>query len=289
MPAGTQINTARMDRWVVPPGTTVWKEFSDPTTGKRLETRIIQRLASGEFYLASFIWNEDDTEAVFDDTTSTEPAVNIPAGCSQCADPPCETYPAECHVVPRSTECVQCHGGEVSRLLGFSAVQLSHDGPGLNLTDLVNLGLLSAPPAGGQTFPVPGTPIERNAIGYLHANCGHCHSPASGQNGCESLTGFQARVFPDDVGTVEDTSIYQTGVGQPLVFWLGEVRGNFTDITDRIVPGDAAGSAVWYRMSVREFGQVAPLNDHQQMPFSFTNEVDEEGLAAVELWINSLP
>jgi hypothetical protein len=289
LPAGTQINTARMDRWVVLPGTTVWKEFSDPITGKRLETRIIQRLADGQFYFASFIWNEDDTEAVFDDTASNEPAVDIPAGCSTCADPPCETYPADCHVVPRSTECVQCHGGESSRLLGFSAVQLSHDGPGLTLSDLADLDLMSDPPPGGQTFAVPGTPIERNAIGYLHANCGHCHSPASGQNGCESLTGFQARVLPDDVGSVETTSVYETGVGQPLVFWLGEVRGNFTDITDRIVPGDPQGSAVWYRMSVREFGQLEPLNDHQQMPFSFTNEVDEDGLAAVELWINSLP
>ena len=42
-------------------------------------------------------------------------------------------------------------------------------------------------------------------------------------------------------------------------------------------------------MSVREFGQLEPFNDHQQMPFGFTNEVDEDGLAAVELWINSLP
>jgi hypothetical protein len=289
IPAGTQINTARMDRWVVLPGTTVWKEFSDPTTGKRLETRIIQRLASGQFYFASFIWNEDDTEAVFDDTTSNEPALDIPAGCSTCADPPCDIYPAECHVVPRSTECIQCHGGETSRLLGFSAVQLSHDGPGLTLTDLADLGLLSDPPPDGQTFAVPGTPIERNAIGYLHANCGHCHSPASGQNGCESLTGFQSRVLPEDVGSVEATSVYETGVGRPLVFWLGDMRGNFTDITDRIVPGDPLGSAVWYRMSVREFGELPPFNDHQQMPFSFTNEVDEEGLVAVELWINSLP
>ncbi len=288
LPPGTTINSSLMDRWRMPNGTTVWKEFADPDTGKRLETRIIQRLSTGEFYFASFIWNADDSEAAFDDTGAAEPPLDIPAGCSVCADPPCETYPADCHVVPQSTECNECHGGETSRLLGFSAVQLSHDGPGTTLTDLVNLGLLSVPPPGGQTFPVPGTPVERNAIGYLHANCGHCHSPVSGQTGCHSLTGLEARVLPG-VTTVEETQIYQSAVGQPLAFWLGAMRGNFTDITDRIVPGDAQASAVWYRMSVREFGQLPPLNDHQQMPYFFTNEVDEEGLAAVELWINSLP
>lgn len=288
LPPGEQIQVIAMDRWRVPRGTTVWKEFADPGTGKRLETRIIQYLASGDFYFASFIWNEDDSEAEFDPTLFPAEPRDIPAGCSVCTTPPCTANP-DCHVVPQSNKCNECHGGEVGKLLGFSAVQLSHDGPGMTLTDLVELDLLDNPPAPGVTFPVPGTPVERAAIGYLHANCGHCHSPVSGQTGCHLLTeGLATRVLPGNVD-VEDTQVYQTAVGQPLQYWIGAMRGNNTDITDRILPGDASASAIWYRMSVREFGQLPPLNDHQQMPYFFTNEVDEAGLSAVEVWINSLP
>jgi hypothetical protein len=300
-PPGAQINSDNMARWSFPRGTIAWKEFSDPDTGKRLETRIIQRLSSGDFYFASFIWNEDDTEAVVDTTPSNAPPLDIPAGCSVCDSPPCLSYPSSCHVVPQASRCNECHGGENHKYLGFSAVQLSHDGPGLTLTELADRDLLTTPPPAGVTFPVPGTPIERAAIGYLHANCGHCHASSAGQNGCYSLTsdppdgpGMQARVLPDDA-TVEDTQIWQSAVDQPLRYWLGEGQGNYTEqdlgelIDHRILSGNAARSAVWYRMSVREWGQLPPTDDHQQMPYFATNEVDEAGLAAVELWINSLP
>ena len=55
-----------------------------------------------------------------------------------------------------------------------------------------------------------------------------------------------------------------------------------------IVSGDPAQSAVIHRMSVREWGQVSPYDDHQQMPTLGTHEVDATGLTAVETWINSL-
>jgi hypothetical protein len=300
-PPGQQINSDNMGRWSFPRGTIAWKEFSDPVTGKRLETRIIQRLSSGTFYFAAFIWNEDDTEAFYDPTLSPTAPVDIPDGCTDCANPPCLNFPSSCHVVPQSNRCNECHGGENHKFLGFSAVQLSHDGPGLTLTELVDRDLLTTPPPTGVTFAVPGTPVERAAIGYLHANCGHCHASSAGQNGCYSLTtdppdgpGMQARVLPDHL-TVEDTQIWQSAVDRELLYWVGEAQGNHTEedlgelITHRIVGGDASQSAVWYRMSVREWGQVPPSDDHQQMPYFATNEVDDEGLAAVELWINSLP
>ena len=293
LPPGEQIQTVRMDRWIFPIGTTLWKEFRDPDSGKRLETRIIQRLASDQYYFASFIWNEDDTEAFYDPTLDPATPRDVPAGCSVCASPPCD-FPPSCHVVPPSNRCNECHGGEAGKVLGFSAVQLSHDGPGLTLTSLASDDVLSDPPPGGQTFPVPGTPVERNAIGYLHANCGHCHAPPAGQAGCYSLTEFAARVLPG-AATVEDTAIFQTAVDQPLIWWINPTRGNHTLettgelIDQRIVSGDASRSAIFFRMNVREFGQPAPFDDHQQMPYFATNEVDEVGLEQVELWINSLP
>jgi len=300
LPPGAQINTIDMASWRVPLGTIVYKEFADPVSGKRLETRVIQRLPDGTgFYFGSFVWNEDDTEAVLDLTPNSSDPVDIPDGCAECDSPPCTGFPGACHVVPQRGRCNECHGGETGRLLGFSAVQLSHGGPGLTLTLLAQEGLLTNPPPAGMTYPVPGTPVERAAIGSLHANCGHCHAPSASQNNCFSLTnpggagGMQARVLPTD-DSVEDTQIYRFAVDQPLRYWIGRDEGNHTEsqtgelITDRIVPGEASRSAVWYRMSVREWGEVLPYNDHQQMPPIATNEVDEDGLAAVELWINSL-
>lgn len=300
MPPGTQVTTTDMASWRFPAGTILYKEFADPITGKRLETRVVQRLSSGTFYFASFIWNDDDTEAVFDSTPSGTTPVDIPDGCAECDSPPCDDIAPSCHVVPRQNQCNECHGGETSRVLGFTAVQLSHGGPGLTLTRLAQEGLLSAPPPAGVTYPVPGTTVERAAIGYLHANCGHCHAPTVSQNNCHFLTnnppgagGMQARVLPSDL-SVEDTQIYESAVGQPLRYWISPAEENHTEsqlgelITERILPGDAERSAVWYRMSVREWGEVVPFNDHQQMPTVGTNEVDEAGLTAVELWINSL-
>lgn len=293
LPPGTKVNTTNMARWIVPVGTTVWKEFSHPVSGARYETRIIQRLpddADGaRFFMASFVWNDGETDAVRDTTPLSQPARDVPAGCSDCADPPCTGYPDSCHVVPQPALCNRCHGGEPYKLLGFSAVQLSHDGAGATLADLAAVDLLSAPPPGGATYPVPGTAVERAAIGTLHANCGHCHDPVADQQACFHVTGFGARVHPGDA-TVDATAVWQTAVDQQLEYWVDDTAGNHTDprMTHRILPGDPAMSAVWYRMSVREWGHVAPLDDHQQMPPVGTHEVDASGLGAVATWIESL-
>ena len=293
LPPGTRINTSNMGRWVVPVGTTVWKEFRNPNTGRRLETRVIQRLpnnASGAvFFMASFVWNRTQTEALRDRTLVSEPARDIPNGCSVCTNPPCGDIAGNCHVVPQAGLCNRCHGGEPYKLLGFSAVQLSHDGPGTTLSDLADLDLLTVPPPGGATYPVPGTNVERRAIGYLHANCGHCHDAGASQQNCHNLTGFSSRVLPGD-DTVEETTVWNTAVDQELEYWLDDMAGNHTDplITMRIAPGDPTMSAIWYRMSVREWGQLAPYDDHQQMPTLGTHEVDQAGLGAIETWIDSL-
>ena len=70
-----------------------------------------------------------------------------------------------------------CHGGRTHRVLGFSAIQLSHapaTADDLTLRRLTEEGLLSNPPT--SSIRVPGTPTESQALGYLHANCGSCHN-----------------------------------------------------------------------------------------------------------------
>ena len=52
---------ANPDAWEFPPGTRLWKEFS---VGRRVETRFIERLADGSWRFATYVWNEDGTDAV---------------------------------------------------------------------------------------------------------------------------------------------------------------------------------------------------------------------------------
>ena len=51
------------------------------------------------------------------------------------------------HDVPAKLKCWECHGNMKDRVLGFSALQLSHTGAGVTLDTLIAEARLSAPPA----------------------------------------------------------------------------------------------------------------------------------------------
>jgi hypothetical protein len=55
LPPGTYIDASRPDAWVFPPGTRLWKEFS---VGRRVETRMIERLADGSWRFAAYVGNQ---------------------------------------------------------------------------------------------------------------------------------------------------------------------------------------------------------------------------------------
>ena len=81
------------------------------------------------------------------------------------------------HDVPEQADCKTCHNEMQDFVLGFSALQLSHDQGGVNLASLIEGERLSAPPA--TPFTIPGDAAARGALGYLHANCGTCHNDRS--------------------------------------------------------------------------------------------------------------
>ena len=75
---------------------------------------------------------------------------------------------------------------------------------------------------------LPGTPIEQQVLGYLHANCGSCHNPigyAAGQE-AEHLRLRHKLAFQ----SVESTDVYRTAVNK--------ATQNFT-IAPFIVMGDS--------------------------------------------------
>jgi len=250
------IDSADMNDWTLPVGTRLWKEFA--VDGARIETRLIERIGTGarDFAYVSYQWNADETEA------ERVP----PEGVTDANETDWD--------IPSQSACLRCHGeyalggGRPSRALGFSALQLSHDGSALTLDQLVEAGDLSEAPKA--SLAVPGDEITQQALGYLHANCGNCHNAT--KNGVPHVDlDLWLQVETD---SVEASAAWQTAVDQPAVLF------NDQHVSGRIVPGDPDASAVLYRMGQR--GNTA------QMPPLATATVDTEGLAAVQAWIESL-
>ncbi len=154
-------------------GTRFWKEFS--FGGRKVETRLLWRASAELWIAASYVWNEEQTDAVL------APEAGVP-GVALVA-------PGKRHSIPSRADCAACHGTPHAPL-GFGALQLSTDrdpnaihgeplAPGmLTLATLVEEGLLA--PAQPELVASPPrirseSARTRAALGYLAANCGHCH------------------------------------------------------------------------------------------------------------------
>lgn len=239
LPAGATIDSTDMDHWRFPVGTKVFKEFA--RDGKRLETRLIWRVSDTgdrerDTLFGSYVWNDAETDAVF----AKDGEMNV-----RGTD----------HDVPSAEDCWRCHIGEPGHVLGLSALQLGD----------VSAVPLSAPPPAGTTYAAPDP-----ALGYLHANCGHCHNPNGGA-WVDSHMVLRLDVGERDAAA---TQIVQTTVGVELEQWID--RG----FTYRIVAGDPDQSALFYRITQRTM-QV-------QMPPLATEHTDDTAIALLRSWIESL-
>ncbi len=261
LPECGNIDTQDMDDWQFPVGTRAWKEFS--LSGKRLETRLMVKTGPNtkDILYATYRWNEAQTDATLvlggeKNVLGTDHDIPDELGCKRCHGP----YPAK--------------GGVPSRFLGFGALQLSHDGPGVTLSTLLSEGRLSVPPAAN--FTVPGTSVERQALGYLHANCGSCHNDTS-----EGLLfpKFNARLKTTDADVL-NTGAYKTMVNQKTELFIGY------GCDYRIAGGSTANSCSYFRMSERGTDNAPNL---KQMPPSASEVVDVTGLGLLGAWIATLP
>jgi hypothetical protein len=253
--AGAQIDTSDMDNWKFPVGTKFWKEFS-VDGGKILETRLIERTGTkaADYRMGAYIWNDAQTEATWSETGDT----NV-LGTD--------------HDVPDVAKCQACHNAAPGRINGFQAIQMSKpDGTGVdqvNLSWLITNGWLSNPPSVTH-FDIPGDDKARAALGYLHANCGHCHNP---NWEFFALTNQVLRLTTDSLDTVEHTNTYRTTYFQHTT--------SFKDVPWRLDPATSDQSCIYVRPTNR--GNAA------QMPPIATKHVDDTGVATIKAWIDSLP
>jgi hypothetical protein len=146
-------------------------------------------------------------------------------------------------------------------------VQLAGDGDGIRLADLAGAGRLTHPPAG---WSHGADPVGDASLGYLHANCGHCHNP---QGSARPDSDLDLRWRATDSDPL-DAGVYRTAVGRPLYRFTSDT------LAARVVPGDPDRSGLVHRMSRRE--------PRVSMPPIGTERVDPEGLAHVRAWIASL-
>ena len=270
LPAGGVIDASDPDAWRFPPGTRLWKEFSHG--GQRIETRVIALQRNGAWRYATYVWNADGSDAIL-----------APAG--GLAAWPVSVAPQGRYDVPARADCTSCHEGAAQPVLGFSALQLSSDrdasaahaqprrADDIDLASLIARGVLRNAPTAWTTRPpriAAASPTERAALGYLHANCGHCHN-RSGNGVPLRLTLAQSALDPE-------TSRHDTLASAVAV--EGRYRTPALAGRHLIEPRAPAASVLDARMRSRQ--------PQLQMPPLGTHLVDDAGLALVERWIHHL-
>jgi hypothetical protein len=246
LPAGARIDTSDMDTWIFPEGTQLWKEFV--RDGVRVETRLLQKVGPREqdWIGLAYVWAADQHEAY----AAPQGAIDV-LGTR--------------HNVPASGECMACHAGSRSRVLGVSAIQLSRaaQGDDLDLERLRSRDLLSHPPV--QPLIVPGDETVRAALGYLHANCSHCHNrdrPRSTGARCyEPDNELDFRLLTNELETVERTPTYQT---------MGSV----------VKAGRPGASPLVRAVSTRDF--------FERMPPLASERTNSQAVALLRRWIAGL-
>jgi hypothetical protein len=264
LPPGSAIDASRPSAWEFPVGTRLWKEFA--VDGRRVETRMLERVADGSWHFAAYAWNAEGTRA----TLVPADGLQVPLGQGRS------------YAIPAQTDCLACHEGAASPVLGFSALQLSpqrdplapHAEPrqpgDVDLRSLAEAQMLVGLPRSLLDVPPAisaSSPEERAALGYLHGNCGHCHSDAGALPGLELVLAQQA-----DAAARSSERTMQSLLGHSSRF-----RPQGADSAQRIAR-DGGTHVLTLRMKTN--------NPLARMPPLGVQQVDTEGVALVERWIN---
>lgn len=245
LPPGSRIDTSDPNAWNFPRGTKLWKEFV--RDGVRVETRLLFKHGDrpGDWTPMAYLWRDDDAWAV-------------PEGVENARGTP--------HDVPSAAQCGGCHRGTKSGVLGFSAIQL----PTRSESGALDLETLRASDRLSHGLPesnrVPGDAPTRAALGYLHANCSHCHNQSRPERrGPRCFDPENDLDFTLRIGELDrpgSTATYRTAVGEV------------------VTPGDPYESSLMVRVGSRD--------PWWGMPALGTEDVDRGGNRILHAWIDAL-
>ncbi|MEX2151311.1 MAG: hypothetical protein WD793_13955 [Steroidobacteraceae bacterium] len=238
LPAGAAFDGSRPAAWTFPAGTKFWKEFS--VAGRRVETRLIERLPAGDWRFSTYVWNDAQTEAMLAPIAGIR-ALPLPDGAR--------------YTIPSEADCRTCHEGAAAPVLGFTALQLSPDrdplaphrepmsADHLELRTLVEAGrLINLPPELLEEPPRIRAPTlaGRAALGHLNANCGQCHADPKLMDGAVPVE-LQLALDPTDPAAVEN-------IISTLIASQSRYRAAGAADAQQVVPGDATAGTLLARM-----------------------------------------
>jgi hypothetical protein len=272
LPEGAIVDGTDPDNWIFPIGTTLYKTFS--LGGVRLETRVLRKIGAGTgvdaWSMKAYAWNA--AQNAVKDVTSDD-------GCPECAALRNDVLGTD-HDIPDGNACRQCHRGSIDTVNGFGAMQLNHAGPGVTLQALIDEDRLHTSSTIVADAKFPGDALTRAALGYLNANCGHCHryDTVHGPSKCESVACLSGLLLWTPVGT---KSLDASPVGQTAIARKALFSGFAPATTCRIAPGSPDDSVLVRRMESRE--------DSVAMPRIATEHVDPDGVALIRAFIAAMP
>lgn len=270
LPPGARIDARDLDRWELPVGTRFWKEFA--FNGRKVETRLLWRSSADAWSFAAYVWNDAQTDATL-----------APVGGVRHV---AEVAPGKHHDIPSIEDCRACHDNGRTRILGFTALQLSTDRDpaaphGEALTPrMVTLATLVADDAFTPPQPefvsrpprIPGDARTRSALGYMTGNCGHCHNEES-----VAATVRYPLLMPAYASHVRLDRTIRTLLSATTKWDLPHGEPGTTKF---VSAGAPARSALFVRMGSRR--------PSSQMPPLGTVVPDDEALALLSSWIRDL-
>jgi len=251
--------------WTFPSGSVWIKHFEleltrgDPSTAKRIETRVIVKNDEG-CYGVSYRWNEAGTGAAL----VPEAGVTFDLTVTEGGAVRTQTWE-----IPSRANCLTCHTSQAGHLLSFNTRQLNRPGMigGVNgnfVSLLSTAGYLIGNPADSTVLPRHSpwsdtdVSLEARARSYLDVNCAYCHMAGG--------------IEPESFSALANLPLGETGMVD------GVSNSGVQNPQDRIiVPGSTDRSIIWNR--------IGASNGYTRMPPLASNEIDNEAVSMIGDWI----
>lgn len=271
LPAGSKVVYNDDVVFEMPLGTVLIKNFyyyhdlRHPELGRRIiETRLLANMQDG-WHTYQYIWNKEQTEAVFEPIGDITTVEYIDADGKQVKME---------YVVPNQPQCKGCHSrNDTIMPIGIAARHLNGaynyiSGIQNQLQYWQQHAMIDIPsttiPANANWKDETSGTLEQRARAYLDINCGHCHNKAGAAN--------TSGLFLD----IHETNPTSLGILKTPVA-AGRGAGK---LTYDIVPGSPNKSILVYRMNTTDQGFA--------MPEIGRALVHQEGVELVSRWIKQL-
>jgi uncharacterized repeat protein (TIGR03806 family) len=268
LPSGTSARYHATEAFDLPVGTYLVKnfyypnDFRDLKKGRRImETRIMLRDEQG-WQTWPYIWNEAQTEAVYDPTGQTMQVRYINEQGKQISTN---------YLVPNKNQCKGCHlQNNAVMPIGIAARHINSDyayaaGTINQLQYWKQQGMLQALPdkdlPANAHWKDESQSLDARARAYLDINCGHCHRP----DGPANTSGLFLYAHEKNATAL---GVMKTPVAAG--------RGSGNRQYD-IVPGKPDASILLFRMQTNDPGIAMPEIGREQ--------IHAEGVALIKEWI----